>query len=146
MNRKEFLKTCSYTCLGLVGFSALMESCTGVKHINAAAENNQLKVARSEFIEVKKDKTKTRRHIIVRSSSLNFPVVLYRFSDTDYSALLLQCSHQGMELNVNGDLLTCSAHGSEFTNKGAVTQGPADQSLKKYKVTNDSHNIYIHLS
>ena len=145
MDRKEFIKTCGFTCLGLVGLSAIMESCTSVKYIQTGNENSQLKIARSEFIEVKKNKTQTRRYVIVKANTLNFPIVLYRFSDADFSALLLQCPHQGMELNVNGDLLSCSAHGSEFNNKGEIIQGPAEQSLKKYQVTSDNETIYIHL-
>ena len=145
MNRNEFIKTCGYSCLGLIGFS-LLDSCTSVKYVQTGSENNQLKIDHSEFIEVKKNKTQTRRYVIVKSNALNFPIVLYRFSNADYSALLLQCPHQGMELNVNGDLLSCSAHGSEFNNKGEIIQGPAEQSLKKYKVTSDTQNIYIHLT
>jgi cytochrome b6-f complex iron-sulfur subunit len=51
-----------------------------------------------------------------------------------------------MELNVNGDMLSCPAHGSEFNNKGAVLQGPAERPLKKFPVTTDNENIYIHIS
>ncbi|MFY9308646.1 MAG: Rieske (2Fe-2S) protein [Bacteroidia bacterium] len=145
MDRKEFIKNCGYSCLGLMGLS-LLDSCTSVKYVQTGSENNQLKIARSEFIEVKKNKTQTRRYVIVKANALNFPIVLYRFTDTDFSALLLQCPHQGMELNVNGDLLSCSAHGSEFNNKGELIQGPAEQGLKKYKVTSDTQNIYIHLT
>jgi Rieske Fe-S protein len=145
MDRKEFIKNCGYSCLGLMGLS-LLDSCTSVKYVQAGNENSQLKIARSEFIEVKKEKTQTRRYVIVKANALNYPIALYRFADTDFSALLLQCPHQGVELNVNGDLLSCSAHGSEFNNKGELIQGPAEQGLKKYKVTSDTQNIYIHLT
>ena len=146
MDRKEFIKTCGYTCLGLIGFSAVLESCSSVKHIQVENESNRLRIARSEFIDIKKNRTGSRRYVIVKTSALNFPIVLYRFSDDDFLALLLQCTHQGAELNVSGDLISCSAHGSEFSNKGEVIQGPADQRLKQYKVTSDAENIYIYLS
>lgn len=145
MDRKEFIKTCGYSCLGFIGLSFL-DSCTPTKYLQAGSENNQLQIARSEFTEIKKSKTQVRRYVIVKTSALNYPLVLYRFSDTDFSALLLQCPHQGAELNVHGDLLSCSAHGSEFNHKGELMQGPAEQGLKKFKVTTDNQNIYIHLT
>lgn len=71
--------------------------------------------------------------------------MVYRFSETDFKALLLRCTHQSYELNVSGDLISCAAHGSEFTNKGDVVQGPAEQSLKSFPITIDENNIYIQL-
>lgn len=146
MDRKEFLKTCGFGCLGIIGIASILESCTNTKLIQTTSKNNLLTVSRTEFVEVKKDKTKTRRHILVKTSELDFPIVLYRFSDYEFSALLLKCTHQGSELNVNGDMLTCPAHGSEFSNKGEIIQGPADKILTAYKVSSDSNNIYIHLA
>lgn len=145
MDRKEFIKTCGYSCIGLMGLS-LLDSCTSTKYMQVNSENNQLQIARSEFSEVKKNKTQTRRYVIVKSSALNYPLVLYRFNDTNFSALLLECPHQGAELNVHGDLLSCAAHGSEFNNKGELVQGPAEQGLKQYKVTSNNENIFIHLT
>lgn len=146
MDRKEFIKTCGFACLGMVGITSILESCVSTKLINTTSTNNLLTVSRTEFIEVKKDKSKKLRHILVKTSELNFPIVVYRFSDSEFSALLLECSHQGSELNVNGDLLTCPAHGSEFSNKGEIIQGPADKILTSYIVSSDINNIYIHLA
>lgn len=146
MDRKEFIKACSFSCLSLIGVSAFLESCTNVKQINATTEKGQLKFALSEFIEIKNEKKVIRKYIIARTPALNFPIVVYRTSDTEFSALLLECTHQGVELTVNGDLLSCSAHGSEFNNKGNVITGPADQNLKTFNVTNDLENIYIQLT
>lgn len=145
MDRKEFIKTCGYTCLGMVGISLILESCTTTKYITGTLKENVLVVPKKDFIEVKKGKEKILRSIIIRIKESDFPIVLYRFSENEYSALSLRCSHQGSELNVNGDLLTCTAHGSEFTNKGEIVQGPADSPLTKYKNTNDQQNIYIEL-
>lgn len=144
MDRKEFIRTCGFSCLAWVGVS-LLQSCTGTKYIQTASENNTIKIARSEFIEIKNEKQKIRRYIIVKVNTLNFPVVLYRNTDTDFAALLLRCPHQGAELNVNGDLISCPAHGSEFNNKGMLVQGPAEQDLQQYTVTSDKEYIYIQL-
>ena len=88
----------------------------------------------------------TRQYIIVNNDQLEFPIYLYRFSENDYTALLMKCTHQGNELQASGDYLHCSAHGSEFNNKGVVAQGPAEKDLRSFKVTSDNEKIFIDLS
>jgi len=144
VNRKEFIQTCAFSCLGAVGVSAFLTACTPTKYLQVNPENDRLKIAKSEFLELKKNKA--RRYVIVKTARLDHPVIIYRFSESEYSALLLQCTHQGNELNVNGDLLTCPAHGSEFGNKGEVVQGPAEQKLQSFLVSTDANNIYIQLT
>ena len=87
-----------------------------------------------------------RQYVIVRNEALEFPVYLYRFSETEFSALLMKCTHQGNELQASGDHLHCSAHGSEFNNRGIVAQGPAEENLRTFKVTSDANRIFIDLS
>jgi nitrite reductase/ring-hydroxylating ferredoxin subunit len=145
MNRKDFIKTCGLSCLAVTGVATLLESCTSNKYIQVPAENNLLKVAKTELQKDTDKPGKLLRHLLIKTDKLNFPVVLYRFSDTEYAALLLQCSHQSAELSVNGDLLTCPAHGSEFNNTGEVIQGPAEHALKRYRVTQDKEHIYIYI-
>jgi len=142
MERKEFIQKCGYACLGVMGLSLILEGCAPAKYIQVSPEGNLLKVPKKDLLSAKK---KNLRHAVIKTNALNYPIVLYRFSDTDYSALLLECTHQGTELTVNGDLLSCPAHGSEFTNRGEIIQGPAEQKLKNYKVTNDTENVYIHI-
>lgn len=146
MDRKEFIKTCGYSCLSIIGFSAALQACTPTKYMQSTLRGQQLTLNKTDFIKDKNGSKKYRHYIIVKTESLNFPIVLYRHSDMDYRALLLQCPHQSMELNVNGDLITCSAHGSEFNNNGEVMQGPAEQALKQYLVTHDTEKIHIHLT
>jgi nitrite reductase/ring-hydroxylating ferredoxin subunit len=145
MDRKEFIRACGLSCLAFKGISGFLTSCAARKNLNVKVESGKLKVPRAELLK-NESSGNYRRHLIVNAEGLKFPVVLYRLSDTEYSALLLQCSHQEMELNVNGDMLSCPAHGSEFNNKGAVLQGPAERPLKKFPVTTDNENIYIHIS
>jgi len=147
MDRKEFLKTCGFACLGAVGVSTLVQSCTPFKHVNAPIINNQLQIPLSAFIQrSKKVDTQFKRYIVVRNEQLNYPLVIYRNSDNDYTALLLRCSHQFNELNVNGELLSCPAHGSEFNPKGEVLQGPAEMKLRSFITSADTQNLYIHLA
>jgi len=144
VERKEFIRSCGYACLGILGFTALLEGCAPPKYLQVGPEGNLLKIAKKDLISPKSNKKL--RHAVVKTNALNYPIVLYQFSDTDYSALLLECTHQGTELTVNGDLLSCPAHGSEFSNRGDIIQGPAEQKLKNYKVSVDNDNIFIHLT
>jgi Rieske Fe-S protein len=146
MKRKQFIRQCGFACLGVVGVSALAQSCAGSGQINAPLQNNQLQVALSFFIISGKDKpVQYKRYVIIRNEQINYPVVVYRNGEDDYTALLLRCSHQYNELNVNGELLSCPAHGSEFDNKGNVVSGPADTKLRSFATTKDNQNLYIQL-
>lgn len=149
MNRKEFIKTCGVACLGITGIS-LLQNCKSAKQVQSVSTNNQLQIDKSEFEIINKEKKSFRKSVVTSPIAIgpehsDFPIVVYRFSDTDYTALLLRCTHQASELNLNGDIMTCSAHGSEFNNKGEVIQGPAEQNLHAFRVTSDAVNIYVHL-
>lgn len=145
MDRKEFLKACGGGCLGLIGIS-LSQACTPTKHIQSSAQNNEVKISKNEFRVSEKENSKFRKSIITKVNGVDYPIVIYRFSENTYSALLLRCSHQGNELSMNGDILSCSAHGSEFGNKGEVIQGPAEQPLQSFKINTDQDFIYLHLT
>ncbi|MCE3227384.1 MAG: hypothetical protein K0S32_1935 [Bacteroidetes bacterium] len=145
MDRKEFLKVCGGTCLGLLGIS-LLDSCAGTHYVQATTSENKLIVLLNEFKVDKNNKPSFRKYIVVKTEKSDYPIVVYRNSETDYKAMLMKCTHQGIELSLNGDILSCSAHGSEFSNKGEVISGPADQKLRSFPVTSDEKNIYIQLS
>jgi len=146
MNRHEFIKICGGTCLGLIGIGSVLQSCGTTYLVEGTLNNNRLQIKKSDFIKVEKDQTKYRKYILVKTPSLDYPVVVYRNNESTYTALLMRCTHQGNELNVSGDILTCPAHGSEFAKNGEVIQGPAEQNLTSYPVTIDQDKIYIQLS
>ena len=145
MDRKKFIRHCGAACLGAVSLSVLGESCSPTKQINAPLSNNQLKVPLSSFVTSKGSDMKFKRYVVIRNDQLNYPIVVYRNGEGDYTSLLLRCSHQYNELNVNGELLTCPAHGSEFDSKGNIVNGPADTKLREFKTTIDQQHIYISL-
>lgn len=123
----------------------VMTGCQSTYYTSGTVESNGISVLKSEFTYLKKDQPTHRDFIIIRNSAMEFPIYVYRFSDTEYSAMLMKCSHQGNELQASGDHLTCSAHGSEFNNKGAVVQGPAERDLRTFNVTTLDDKIFIDL-
>jgi len=145
MDRKEFLKVCGGSCLSLIGISLLSQSCKTTHYAQTVVSNNKVQISKQDFIIIKNEESTYRKYVIAKADNLDFPIVVYRNSETSYTALLLRCTHQGIELNVNGDLITCSAHGSEFSKNGEVFTGPAEQKLKSFPITIDEKNIYINL-
>ena len=145
MHRKEFLKACGYGCLALLGGSALLESCAGTKYLQAPLEGEFLTVPIDAFAYTNKGKQDFRKYIVIHNDQLQYPICVYRFSEAAYAALLMKCTHQGTELQVFGDRLQCPAHGSEFTNTGAVQNGPAGSPLRTFPVHIESNVIKINL-
>lgn len=146
MDRKEFITICGSSCLGLAGLSLFLESCANIHYVQGTVSNNRLQINKSDFVILNEAEISYRRFVVAEFKYSEFPIVVYRFSERNYSALLLRCTHQGTELTVHGDLIMCSGHGSEFSNRGDVVQGPAEQKLKSYPVTTDERNVYIQLA
>jgi nitrite reductase/ring-hydroxylating ferredoxin subunit len=83
--------------------------------------------------------------VIISNDELVFPICVFRKSETEYSALLMECSHQGAELQVYGDRLQCPAHGSEFDREGNPLNAPADKVLRKFQCLVSDNSIKISL-
>jgi Rieske Fe-S protein len=146
MNRGEFLQLCGGACLGITGLGVLLQSCGTGQFIEGTVDNKILMVPKDSFLKEGRENVKYKKHIVVRHGSFMHPVVIYREDENNYTALYMQCTHQGNELSASGNILTCAAHGSEFDNKGRVLQGPAAEPLKSFPVKADEKTIYIDLA
>lgn len=75
--------------------------------------------------------------IVIRTATGNVPA--------SFVALSLICTH--MQCTVNYDAgasgFKCPCHGSEYNISGAVTQGPAPSSLKKYTVSVNNNTLTV---
>ena len=145
MNRRKFIRQ---TCLGCLGGSIVplvLTNCQSTHYATGSIEANGIVVPISEFTYLKKEQTVIRPYILVQNDTLEFPIYVYRFSENEYSALWMKCTHQGSELQASGDHLHCPSHGSEFNNKGTVSQGPAEKNLKSFPVTVGDGKIKIDL-
>jgi nitrite reductase/ring-hydroxylating ferredoxin subunit len=142
MERKNFLKTCGFACLGGGVFISMLESCGSTKIISGLISDSDLVIPASSFF---LKENKFRKYIVVQNEKFQYPICIYRFSEQQYSALLMRCTHQGTELQVFGDKLECPAHGSEFNNKGTVQNGPASINLRTFPVTVQHGQIVVSL-
>ena len=143
MNRRNFIKQSCTACLSITAISVIATSCVATKYMTGNLVKDGLVLNKEDFKIKQNGGTAYSSFIIVRNDALKFPVCVYRFSDNEYSALWMQCTHQGAELQASGDTLTCPAHGSEFDNKGSLRNGPADANLKSFPVTVNNNEIFI---
>ena len=143
MDRREFIKNSCTACLSATVIGTAISSCTATRYISGTLGKDGLFVDTNEFVTKQNGKTIYRSFIIVRNDALQYPVCVYRLSDSEYSALWMQCTHQGTELQASGDRLQCTAHGSEFDNKGLVKTGPADRSLRSFPVSVSNNQLFI---
>lgn len=153
MNRKEFIIGCG---LCLAGMPVWLAGCAGTKYLSVPIEGDALVVLTESFltdhtarpapVAGENTEKKYRKYVVVHNDRLEYPICVYRFSEGEYKALMMKCTHQGTELQVFGDRLQCPAHGSEFSNTGDVQNGPADTSLRTFPVVVDGARIKIKLS
>ena len=128
-------------CLSGTMLVGLLEGCAGSKIVAGTINNSDLVIPAASF----SDKSSFRKYVVVQHDSLKYPVCVYRFSATEYTALFMRCTHQGAELQVFGDKLECPAHGSAFNNKGQVENGPADTNLRTFPVVAQNNQLLISL-
>jgi Rieske Fe-S protein len=145
MKRREFIVSSCGACLSAGALTSLMSSCNLTHYISGKLNQDGLLVDADDFKIKRNGKDAYRPYIIVRNEELKFPICVYRFSDSDYSALWMQCAHQGAEVQVAGSYLQCPAHGSEYDNRGHVTNGPATNDLRTFPVTITNNQLFIDL-
>jgi nitrite reductase/ring-hydroxylating ferredoxin subunit len=145
MNRKQFMVTCGKACVASLYLSPFLQSCGTAKIVQAKIEGSDLLVPLSDFELVHTDIKTFKKYVVVQNSSLQYPICIFRADPERYSALLLRCPHQGVELQAFGDTLHCPAHGSEFTNEGLVTAGPATENLRIFNTRIENGLLKISL-
>ncbi len=131
--------------MSAAALAGLVSSCTPAQFITGKLNDDGILVNTDEFKTRKGGKETYRPYIIVRNEALQYPICLYRFSDTEYTALWMQCTHHGTELQVSGDFLQCPSHGSEFSNKGKMVNGPADTDLRSFPISISGNQLFIDL-
>ncbi|MBC7888894.1 MAG: Rieske (2Fe-2S) protein [Ferruginibacter sp.] len=145
MDRKDFIKSCGFACIGGVGLAGILQSCGASKLLSGKIAGDNLIVPISDF-ETKNGKdVYFKKYLVVQNDLLQYPICVYRFNEKEYTALWMRCTHQGTELQVFGDKLQCPAHGSEFNNRGGVQDGPADVKLRTFPVTIENNQLKISL-
>jgi Rieske Fe-S protein len=122
----------------VMGVSALsLGACAGARYVAARASPGRLAVA---IAEIDQD-----GHVFVQTAEMQRPVYVRRLASGEIVAVLALCTHQGCQPEPIGDRLACPCHGSEFSFEGQVLQGPAEQPLVRYDVTEEGDDAVIWL-
>jgi Rieske Fe-S protein len=145
MDRRNFLKKSCSTCLSLTVISSMVSSCVSTKYVSGKVAKDGITIDKDDFKIKQKGGTAYSSFVIVRNEILKYPICIYRMNDDEYTALWMRCTHQGAELQASGDVLQCSAHGSEFNSKGQVRNGPANTALRTFPVTVTNNEIFVDL-
>ena len=149
MNRRDFVRRSCVACLGATALGPLLalESCTPTLFVTGRLLDDGLLLDVKEFALPGGSRAQPafRAYVVVRHDDLAYPIGVFRHGPAEFTALWLQCSHLGAEVQINGEGLQCPAHGSEFSNRGAVTSGPADVPLRTFSVTVDKQQLFINL-
>lgn len=143
MNRRTFIENSCLTCLAVTVGSTLLQSCNTIKTVNAFEENGKLIVEKSEF--TNQETKEEYNSLIVTSNYLRTPIILFKQGNGNYDAYSLECTHKKVRLDLVGNKLECSAHGSTFDKEGKVLTGPAKKDLKKYSIDKTATTIIIGL-
>lgn len=145
MHRKEFIKNCGYACLGSTALIGLLQGCNSTKILQGSINGSDLLIPLKEFEIKSTGGVKFKNSLLIQNDILQYPVCVFRLKENEYTALWMQCTHQGTELQVFGDKLQCPAHGSEFDNRGNMQNGPAISGLRTFPVIVENDMLKISL-
>lgn len=143
MERKEFIVKCGLGCIGLMASSALLTSCNTLKYLDAPINGKFIEIATSAFVNADLDPL---TFIVLRNEKLQYPIFVQRLNESQYSAVFMRCTHKGVELQAQGNQLSCPAHGSTFKNNGDLISGPANENLRSFPVIVKNEILKIDLS
>ena len=130
MERRNFIRSGCMAC-AMISLPALLASCSGVQPVMASLEGDQLVLPPEAF---RTPDGAPRRYIVAIHPQLKQPIAVFASPDGTFRAVLMRCTHKGVELRITGDRLECSAHGSTFDSTGAVLEGPASDPLRTFPV------------
>jgi Rieske Fe-S protein len=135
-SRREFLKLFGEGLAGIaiIGFVApIINSCSS--SVNAGADVAAFNIT------VDVSSLTSNNQGLRTNTPDGHTLLVVRKSQTDYTTLLLVCTHEGCSgdsLQQSGTTITCSCHGAQFNLSGAVTHGPASTNLTTYPTAYDA--------
>jgi Rieske Fe-S protein len=137
MHRKDFISTVGVSVAAVC--TGCLAACSKGNSVSAAAPpsnvNFNIDLA-SDLLNVG-DSKQVSAVLVVRLATGN--------AAASFTAVQVACTHEGTSINYvpAQNQFVCPLHGSVFSTSGAVVQGPAATSLKKYTiaVTNTTLNV-----
>jgi len=139
MRRREFIRRLPVVTTGLIaGASTLsLAACAGIPYVVPVVRPDALVVPKSALAEG--------GEAYLQTLEMDRPVYVRRDASGQVVALLASCTHQGCQPERVGDRLVCPCHGSEFSLSGSVLEGPAEDPLTRYVVTEEGDELIVWL-
>jgi Rieske Fe-S protein len=83
----------------------------------------------------------------IRAKARGDRILVVRMPEGDLRAWSMTCTHWGCDVDWQATRteLHCSCHGSRFAVDGGVLEGPADEPLPTYRVTEADGTATVHL-
>jgi len=141
MNRRRFV--------GWMSMSAILTSmigCNAPRESNSKGESTTSEAIRSDGFQV----VGTVEELNAKGKLTNnvASAIVIRSANNDLIALDQRCPHQGcaVSLTESGERLACPCHGSEFTIRGELLQGPATTPLTAYEVKTEDNQVLVKVS
>ena len=151
MNRKTFINQITGG-LTLTCISCMMQACSkeeGSTPTNNNNNNNNSNTNTNPISNILLTVNLSSQLLAINDYVLDNGVIVVRISTgnvaTSFVAFSSACPHAGATINFvkSSNSFNCSAHGSNFSINGSVTNGPASSALKKktIEVTGNTLNV-----
>lgn len=134
MKRRDFIKSSS-----VVGSSGLLFACGG-RTINPLAVPQQ-----GSALSIPKSAIKNGQLLIAHPDE-RYPISIAQLDDGNYTACLMQCTHQKCETAPDESGYICPCHGARYNKRGQVTKGPATENLKRFDVQDLGEELTLELN
>ena len=141
MERRKFIRDgCGYcAAIAVAGtLGVLLDGCKPSDLIYKTENVNGM-------LKIPAEKISGKKILVVRSSGLEYDLLLVRENENQFHALPMQCTHRQQPLVATTTGLICNEHGSRFDLEGHVTRDPATVPLQKLKAEAMGNEIVIHV-
>lgn len=145
--RRSFLKSC-VTTTAIVGAATTCGGCAWFQkrdvQVEAPANASEIALSFADHPALREPNGFVR----LEAKGGDLRVIVVRLPDGKLVALSMECTHWGCDVDWDasaGDF-DCSCHGSRFDPTGQVLEGPADEPLPQYAVSETEHGAVVSLS
>lgn len=141
MDRRTFLHNGCLACLAGLTAPLWLSACRTTQAIAGTLEGDDLTIPVGAFTA---SNGALKPVVVATHPQLKQPIAVFR-EGAGYRAVLMRCTHRGVELHLTGNELECPAHGSRFDAQGTVLEGPASKPLRVLPTTERDGRVLISL-
>ena len=122
-------------------FGAVAGCASGIASYRGILQNRQILIPRNEAVAL----TRPNGVMLVSAPNLNDSIIVRNVPEHGLVALSALCTHRGCEVRAMPGSLQCPCHGSEYDSYGEVIEGPAQNSLRRYTISENAESYVLKL-